>query len=340
MLGGTMPQLTAWAAAHSKIVLFLDSLLRGLGQVVFLNNPVTGLFVVAAAAYNSTYIMTMGLAGTVAATLVALLFGLSPEATRGGLFGYNGFLTGAALALFQAGHSGSEWNPLVVAPVVLCSALSTLVTIALAHVCANISKDPAPCFTFPFHLVTWMWLLGSQGYAYFPNDLGSPALATPTTVDDRNLLDYDAAELFLAVPRGVAQVFLFSEFWSGEIRRGRRRSIVATRVCLSAALLWMCMSHCSSPLPVLLSPRRDHSCGHGDCLAHDSHCSGSWLAHWHGHGSCRGRTNSRHLRRPLGCVFATVSPVRIARVRRLSPLTQTPSLPPPPPPTPRPASRL
>jgi urea transporter len=55
--------------------------------------------------------------------------------------------------------------------VVVCSALSSVVASALAHLFTRISDTPIPVFTLPFHVITWMWLLGAQQVHYYAHEL-------------------------------------------------------------------------------------------------------------------------------------------------------------------------
>eukprot|EP00048_Salpingoeca_helianthica_P000101 m.39250 g.39250 ORF g.39250 m.39250 type:complete len:400 (+) comp10112_c0_seq2:295-1494(+) len=213
---GIMPQVTAWAKSKGSFVYFLDALLRGLGQVIFINNPFTGVLVIVAAIVNSYYHCLMGLLGLVCSTGMAHLLGFDEGAIQAGIFGYNGYLVGTALALFSPGWGDNNWSPTMIIPVVVCSALSSIVASALAHLFTRISDTPIPVFTLPFHVITWMWLLGAQQYASFPAN-PSPALAVPVTVTDRALISYDRAEIVKSVFVGIAQVFFMERFESGVI---------------------------------------------------------------------------------------------------------------------------
>ena len=53
---------------------FLDWVLRGIGQVVFQNNPISGAVILAGIFYNSWIYGTVCLFGTIISTATALLF--------------------------------------------------------------------------------------------------------------------------------------------------------------------------------------------------------------------------------------------------------------------------
>ena len=74
-LSGTMPYVTEWAKQHILLE-FGDALLRGLGQVIFINNPMAGLLICIAAFVNDLEMAAAGMVGLVASTLTAYLFKL------------------------------------------------------------------------------------------------------------------------------------------------------------------------------------------------------------------------------------------------------------------------
>eukprot|EP00051_Salpingoeca_urceolata_P008687 m.108037 g.108037 ORF g.108037 m.108037 type:complete len:505 (+) comp15878_c0_seq2:240-1754(+) len=214
----TMDGMKRFASYRGRAVAFVDSCLRGLGQVVFLDNPVMGLFVVAAAFVNNVHLATMGLLGVMSSTLIGIFLGVDHGIVRGGILGYNGYLTGTAVALFQPGWGHDEWNFPLFMPVVFVAAMSTIVTLALAHVFSRIADKPVAPFTLPFHIVTWVWLLGAQNYVRFPNSLDAPALEVPTTIADRSgsvTFDWDMLPESIIV--GLGQVFFFDRLASGII---------------------------------------------------------------------------------------------------------------------------
>ena len=81
--------------------------------MVFLDRAAPGLFIIAAAYTSSYYRATCGLVGLVASTATGMLLEGEADATRAGLYGYNGYLAGTAVGLFQASWRGQEWNPCV-----------------------------------------------------------------------------------------------------------------------------------------------------------------------------------------------------------------------------------
>ena len=82
---------------------FLNATLRGVGQCMFLNNPVSGALALAALAIQSPWLALMGGLGAAAGTAAAQVLRLDPGALQNGIYGLNGFLIGALLAVFGGG---------------------------------------------------------------------------------------------------------------------------------------------------------------------------------------------------------------------------------------------
>ena len=81
---------------------FIDAVLRGLGQVVFQNNSLTGLLVLLAISVNSFVYAGAALFGAVVSTYTATLLRIDNKLVRDGLFGFNGALTAIAMVAFSS----------------------------------------------------------------------------------------------------------------------------------------------------------------------------------------------------------------------------------------------
>jgi urea transporter len=89
---------------------FVNATLRGVGQVIFANNPVTGLIILVAMFIQAPWLGLMSLCGVAAATLTAMALRLSHDMTQNGVFGLNGLLIGAAMG-FTGRAGNGPWNP-------------------------------------------------------------------------------------------------------------------------------------------------------------------------------------------------------------------------------------
>lgn len=78
----------------------LLSLLRGVGQVIFQENPLTGLLILFGLGYYYPNILLMGSIALLVSTLTAYLIGCSREEISKGLWGFNGFLVGLGVGTF------------------------------------------------------------------------------------------------------------------------------------------------------------------------------------------------------------------------------------------------
>lgn len=212
-LGGTMP---GWAvyADHRRGLAFLDSCLRGAGQVALMNNPLTGLLMVAALFLADLQLGVISVVGLLTSTLTAQLLRLDRAQIRAGLFGYNGLLVGAALATFLA----PRWGGAIFLATIVIAAASTIVLVATVAV-ARLLELPALTFPFNFVTIPFLWasfagLRVGRGPA-----LAERALAAPIDPLLRALESgpggLDAVSLLNALFRGISQLFLADGVLSG-----------------------------------------------------------------------------------------------------------------------------
>jgi urea transporter len=204
---------SAWSrlAEGSSAVRFLDVNLRGAGQVVLQDNPLSGLCFLAAVAWGAIEagapeVAVGAIVALAVSTLTAMLLGADGASLRLGLFGFNGLLVGAALATFLA-DTPAMWFLLLVG-----AAVSTVAMLAVTRV---MSTWDLPALTFPFLLTTWLLLLAAHAFGGPaaegmgpPPPAGEPVPAAP---------DWAAAALLAAWLKGPAQVFLIDSWRSGII---------------------------------------------------------------------------------------------------------------------------
>jgi urea transporter len=198
----------------NPVARFIDVNLRGAGQVIFQNNPLTGLFFLAAITWGALQggapqIALGALVALVVATVTAMLLNADEDSLRQGLFGFNGVLVGAAVPTFLVA-SPAMWTLLVVG-----AAVSTVTMLAVSNV---MKTWGTPALTFPFVLTTWFLMLGAYSFGAVTIDgMGPPALAhslaaAPMTPE---ALEADARPLLEAWLKGPAQVFLINDWLSG-----------------------------------------------------------------------------------------------------------------------------
>lgn len=218
----TLPKESEWARRKGGLISFLDASFRGIGQVFFQNSPITGFFCLIAILASNLMVGLLGFLGVASATLFAKIFGFDEGLIASGILGYNGALAGCALAVFQFGSNdnpvqNSQYNVLI--GVVLTSTFSVVITSGLASV--MVPKLRLTPLTFPFQLVTWMWLLSAQRSAHFPATYApTPSLANQHDPDDLPVperMQYDGFNVLESIFSGISQTFLVGDWYSGVI---------------------------------------------------------------------------------------------------------------------------
>ncbi len=218
MLNGTMPRWQERVEAN-PVADFVDYCLRGVGQVVFMNNPVTGLLILVGMFIASTWLGTAAIIGLVVSTLVGILLGMDRALIRAGLFGFNGILVGAGLSLFLA----PEWDWVVIVWIVLVSGFSSILMATLATLFATWNVPP---FTLPFNFATLIFLVaalqlanGQLGPLVNPDAVGAVGAEIETTLratetggDVGNLEGWANA-----VMRGISQLFFANSLVAGSL---------------------------------------------------------------------------------------------------------------------------
>ena len=203
----------------SGIVRFVDINLRGIGQVMFQNNPLTGLLFLAAVCWGSYVagvprVAIAGVVAVVVATLTAQWLRADKESLSAGLYGYNAFLVGLALATFLA-PGALLWGYVVLGAIIS--------VVCMLGVVNAVKPWGLSALTFPFVLATWLLLLATYGFA------GLTGTALPTGQVVMPFQAYDTNHVNIVnVTQGVfhsiSQVFL-------------KQSVVAALLLLAGLLV-------------------------------------------------------------------------------------------------------
>ena len=204
---------SAWTrmAQDNAVIRFIDINLRGAGQVIFQDNPLTGFFFLAAIVWGAYVagqpaVAIGAIVALVVATVTAMLLDVDEPSLRQGLFGFNGVLVGAAVPTFLA-VNGWMWFLLIVG-----AAVSTVVMLAVSNV---MKTWGAPALTFPFVLTTWFLVLAAYSFGHLPiASMGPPALPhqAAAVAPELSGANWQLIEAWL---KGPAQVFLINNAVSG-----------------------------------------------------------------------------------------------------------------------------
>ena len=201
-MNGFLETWHRWCAVSSALR-FVDVNLRGTGQVMFQNNPVTGALFLAAIAWGSVAggapeVLIGGLLGLVSATLTALWLRVDQEGLAAGLYGYNGILVGLALPTFLP-PSALLWSY-----VVLGAGVSVVAMLGTVNVTRTWRVS---ALTFPFVLTTWVLLLAAFAFAGLGG--GVPSFSADIEPLAPGASDpLDLAGFLSGILKSISQVFL------------------------------------------------------------------------------------------------------------------------------------
>src|SRR4029077_12296484 len=217
LVDGTMPALQE-RVLDIPVVGFIEYCLRGVGQVVFMNSPITGLLILVAAWTHDPWFGFAGTIGVIASTLAGIALGFDRGAIHAGLYGFNGVLVGLGLALFL----NPPWDVLVIVWIIVLSAVSSVLMGALAAVFGG--AWGVPPFTLAFNITTLLFLVTALQIAFGRlSSLVEPALPAVNgpgvSVSLRETADAtgstDAMAILNAIFRGIGQLFFLNSILAG-----------------------------------------------------------------------------------------------------------------------------
>lgn len=206
-------QLGFWMAAtkQSAFLDYVDICLRGSGQVIFMDNPLTGLLNFVAIFWGAISSQTPEVAiGALVATLVSTASAYALRVDRVklkmGLYGFNGMLVGCAIPTFLA-PTAVMWGVLLIA-----SMVSTVAMLAISNI---METWKAPALTFPFVLTSWLVMLSAYAFPHIViTGLPHAALVQQAHFADNTL---SVAGYIRAGLVSVSQVWLINNPVSGVI---------------------------------------------------------------------------------------------------------------------------
>ena len=178
-----------------KIVSVDNSLLvlgRGIGQVMFQNNALSGLLMLIGIFLNSWEMGILALGGNIISTLTAYFSGYGRDDIKNGLYGFNGTLVGIAVGVFMELSIGS----------LLLMAVASCISTGISRL-FNLQSS-LPGFTAPFILSVW-GLLGLCAWI-MPDIL----LVSDAVNDTTQRINY-----FQTLCFSIGQVMFQGNIWTG-----------------------------------------------------------------------------------------------------------------------------
>ena len=187
---------------------FVDWSLRGIGQVVFQNNPLSGLIILLALFFNSWIYGAICVLGVVVATATALLLKADKGLIRDGLFGFNGALVGLALVAFTSADFRTGAVPSFHMTIyIVCAAAMT--TIAFSTIATLLGPHKVAALTSPFVLVGWLFLFAVLKFAA----IEAGPLAKPVSPDQYDAaIAYALPTWYMGIGNAIGQIF-FQDNW-------------------------------------------------------------------------------------------------------------------------------
>ncbi|XP_057337291.1 urea transporter 2-like isoform X2 [Microplitis mediator] len=124
-----------------------DSLLRGIGQVIFANNPLSGLLILLALLFSSPLVICTGLLTGFLGLTVSMLIQEPLQNIENGLTVYNPVLVGCiTYSLFPNNYNNGHWDSFSIL-------LTFIATILSVYLTRSLATDNVPCVTLPFNLI-------------------------------------------------------------------------------------------------------------------------------------------------------------------------------------------
>ncbi|WHY93862.1 urea transporter [Neobacillus cucumis] len=177
------------------------SSLKGISQVILIENAVSGFIILAAITIASYSLGIIALFSSLIGTVIGKTGGADQASVSQGLYGYNSVLTGMALFLFLSGDD--RWLIALAG-----SAIAALFTAAMIYI---MKPTGIPPLTFPFIVLTWFWLLTTYRLVTFKI---SPDL-TPQSLSNWTLDIKGETNWLDGAMNGIGQIFFLDNSFSG-----------------------------------------------------------------------------------------------------------------------------
>ncbi|XP_058412549.1 urea transporter 2 [Diceros bicornis minor] len=205
---GAMKECGEGLKDKSPVFQFLDWVLRGTSQVMFVNNPLSGILIVLGLFIQNPWWAISGCLGTVVSTLTALILSQDKSAIAAGLHGYNGVLVGLLMAVFSDKGDYYWW---LLLPVIIMSMSCPILSSALGTI---FSKWDLPVLTLPFNIAVTLYLAATGHYnLFFPTTILQPVSSMPNITWSK----VQVPLLLRAIPVGIGQVYGCDNPWTGGI---------------------------------------------------------------------------------------------------------------------------
>lgn len=187
---------------------FFDTVLRGIGQVVFQNNPLSGLIILLGILINSWIYALVCIVGVVASSSTAILLKADKQLIRDGLFGFNGALVALALIAFTSAdfRNGMLPSPAMAIYLIVGASFSTMAFASIAVILGGHKVAP---LTMPFVLVGWLFLCAILKF----DAIEAGPMAKPVSPEQFSYAaSYMLPTWYMGIGNSIGQIF-FQDNW-------------------------------------------------------------------------------------------------------------------------------
>lgn len=169
------------------------------------------MLILAGMLVQSTRIAVYGIIAVICGNLSAYMLGFNRDLLNSGLFGYNAFLVGLAIATFDNSGNHSGYSASIFIWTVIISSFSCIIFVSMGKILAPYKSPP---LTFPFNIATIMFLIATaEMKRVHVGPVREPALPDYSNTEDNGQL---TAQMFFAgMIRGIGQVYLADNLVSG-----------------------------------------------------------------------------------------------------------------------------
>lgn len=120
--------------------------LKGFSQVLFLENTLMGILIIAGLSISSPIALILALIGNIAGTITASLIGVEKQVIDAGRFGFNGVLIGIVSSLYI------KQLPISIVVTIIASVIAAI----LFYILLRNNIQP---FSAPFVLLAWVIII-------------------------------------------------------------------------------------------------------------------------------------------------------------------------------------
>jgi urea transporter len=180
---------------------FIISSLRGISQVILIENALSGFIILVAITISSYSLGSIAFLSAIIGTIIGKIGKADSDSVSQGLYGYNSVLTGMALFLFLSGDH--RW--------IIALVGATIAAIFSAAMMHFMRQSGLPILTFPFIVLTWFLLLATYRLVYFT--LSSELV--PQSLSHWKLNIKGEVNWLEGAVSGIGQVFFLNHTLSG-----------------------------------------------------------------------------------------------------------------------------